>query len=117
MVPLAAEMLAERGWRYVIALLFLTCVTLIYFIAFEDRLSKGQIVVTTHPVKLRYSPTKGHNNRIASIPKGFELVYVDKGWRKFRFLGAEKVYFDYWRKVRLNNGLEGWIYGAYLNDP
>ena len=77
-----------------------------------DTLSKGQSLTTTTRVKLKSIP--GVGNKIAIIPKGEQVTYLEKKYTRTRWHESGKCYHNFWRKVEIKDGRIGWIYGAYL---
>jgi len=61
-------------------------------------------------VKLRKEPNT-KSSIIKVIPLGTLVRVVDRSETKF---GIGNMY-DYWYKIRLGDGAEGWIYGVYMN--
>jgi hypothetical protein len=61
-------------------------------------------------VKLRKEPTT-KSTIIRVLPTGALVRVVDRSEERFRISNT----WEYWYKIRLADGVEGWIYGIYLN--
>jgi hypothetical protein len=80
-----------------------------------DNYSKGQKLYTKTQVKLKEHPGVG-GNTITIVNSNSEVTYLDKGWKRLRWYEDGKRFFNFWRKVRVQNGKIGWIYGGYLAE-
>jgi hypothetical protein len=82
-----------------------------------DFYQEGQILYTTTRVQVKNKPGVTEGNRcypIKTLDKGERVIYLKKMWRRIRWKESGKSYFHFWRKIRTEQGIEGWVYGAYL---
>lgn len=80
-----------------------------------DTYTKGQKLYTTTLVKLKELPGVG-GNTISMVKANSEVTYLDNGWKRLRWHEGGKRFFNFWRKIRDQNGKIGWIYGGYLSE-
>ncbi|MCR9142049.1 MAG: SH3 domain-containing protein [bacterium] len=66
--------------------------------------------VTNHKASLRIDPTTVASE-IAFLDRGLEVQVIGRGIEKQRISG----YNEFWYRIRLPDGIEGWIYGASLS--
>lgn len=66
--------------------------------------------VTNHKASLRIDPTTVASE-IAFLDRGLEVQVVGRSVEKQRISG----YHEYWYRIRLTDGIEGWVYGASLS--
>lgn len=76
---------------------------------YADSGAAQSIAYVIENVKLRDEPT-GKSKVLSRIPAGTLVKLVDRSEKKVEISNM----YDYWYKVKLISGLEGWIYGFYL---
>ena len=101
--------------RKVIALFVIFLLVLGYGYLTIDNYSKGQKLYTTAKVQLKEQSGVG-GKAITIFKSNSEVTYLDKGWKRIRWYEDGNKFFNFWRKVRDQNGRIGWIYGGYLTQ-
>jgi len=80
-----------------------------------DNYVKGQYLYTTTNVKLKNSPGTG-GTEVTILKPNSKVIYLDKNWKRIRWHEDGQKFFNFWRKVKDQNGRIGWIYGGYLEE-
>ncbi len=78
---------------------------------YPNSMVSRQIAYVIESVRLRRGPTS-KAKVIKRIPAGTMVKIIDRTDRK---VSISNMY-DYWYKVKLISGLEGWVYGFYLRS-
>ncbi len=78
---------------------------------YPDSMVSKQIAYVIESVRLRHGPTS-KAKVIKRIPAGTMVKIIDRTAKKFSISNM----YDYWYKVKLISGLEGWVYGFYLRS-
>ena len=85
-----------------------------------DKYEVGQKlrVVTFTNVRMAEKPffKDKSNNLVDMLHAGEMVTYVSKQPRRLGRRTALNYYLDFWREVKTEDGKQGWVYGAYLED-